>query len=132
MSVEIILPEATLPHPSCAMMHSVVHWPKCGKVSDLLVALRSYIMKMLSQLDVHLVFDRYNNHSINYKTISQLQRSRNLSLSSPLPAKEMAMRIIDTKQQLTEMARNYLIKYIPAKSNKPIITAKLLHQNKYH
>ena len=34
------------------------------------------------------------------------------------------MRVTNTKQQLIEMARNDLIKNIPAKSNKLIITAQ--------
>ena len=52
----------------------------------------------------------------------QFRRSHNLSLSSPLPVKEMAMRMTDNKQQLTEMARNDLIKNISARANKLIIT----------
>ena len=40
----------------------------------------------------------------------------------PLPGKEMAMRVTNTKQQLIEIARNDLIKNNPAKLDKLIIT----------
>ena len=52
----------------------------------------------------------------------QFYRSHNLSLSSPLAVKEMAMRMTDSKQQLIETARNDLIKNISARANKLIIT----------
>ena len=58
-----IIPKATL-IDVCEIMHSILHWTKRGKVSDLLVALRSYIVKILSQSDVYLVFDRYKDYSI--------------------------------------------------------------------
>ena len=110
------------------MMHSILHWPKGRKLSDLLVALRSYITKILSKSDVYLVFDRYKDYSIKsdtrQKRLSQFRRSHNLNLPSPLPAKEIAVRVIDTKQHVIEMARNDLIKNIPANSNKIIITTQ--------
>ena len=87
-----------------------------------------YITKTLSQSDVYLVFDRYKDYStkrnITNERLSQFRRSHNLRLSSPLQAKEIAMRVADTKQQLIEIGRNDLIKNIPAKSNKRIITAQ--------
>ena len=87
-----------------------------------------YITKTLSQSDVYLVFDRYKDYStkrnITKERLSQFRRSHNLSLSSLLQAKEIAMRVADTKQQLIEIGRNDLIKNIPAKSNKRIITAQ--------
>ena len=74
------------------------------------------------------MFDRYKDYSIKSDTrqerLSQFRQSHSLSLSSLLSAKEIAMRVTNTKQQLIEMARNDLIKNIPAKSNKLIITAQ--------
>ena len=74
------------------------------------------------------MFDRYKDYSIKSDTrqerLSQFRQSHSLSLSNPLSAKEIAMRVTNTKQQLIEMARNDLIKNIPAKSNKLIITAQ--------
>ena len=74
------------------------------------------------------MFDRYKDYSIKSDTrqerLSQFRQSHSLSLSSPLSAKEIAMRVTNTKQQLIEVARNDLIKNIPAKSNKLIITAQ--------
>ena len=57
LKVEVLMrniPEATM-IDGCAMMNSILHWPKGGKVSDLLVTLRSYITKTLSQPGVYLV-----------------------------------------------------------------------------
>ena len=53
-----IIPKATLTD-GCARMHSTLHWLKGVTVSDLLIALRSSITKVLSQSDVYLVFNRY-------------------------------------------------------------------------
>ena len=52
-----------------------------------------------------------------------LRLSHNLSLWSPITAKEMVMRVAITKHQLTEMTRNGFIKNVPAKSNQISITA---------
>ena len=93
-----------------------------------MVALRSYFTKILSQSDVDLVFDRYKDHSIKSDTrqerLSPFRRSHNLSLSSSLPAKEIAMRVTDTKQQLIEMTKNDLIKNTLGNSDKLFITAQ--------
>ena len=91
-----------------------------------MVALRSYFTKILSQSDVDLVFDRYKDHSIKSRQerLSPFRRSHNLSLSSSLPAKEIAMRVTDTKQQLTEMTKNDLIKNTLGNSDKLFITAQ--------
>ena len=97
-------------------------------MSDLLVSLRSYILKILAETDVYLVFDRYHDYSIKSDTrqerLSQFRRSHNLSSSSPLPAKEIAMKVTDTKKQLIEMAKDDLLKNIPNHLNKLIITAE--------
>ena len=66
---------------------------------------------------------RSNNSDTRQERLSQFRRLHNLSLSSPIPANTIAMRVTNTKQQLIEMAKNNLIKNIPAKSNKIIITA---------
>ena len=65
---------------------------------------------------------RSNNSDTRQERLSQFRRLHNLSLLSPLPANAIAMRVTNTKEQLTEMAKNNLIKNIPAKSNKSIIT----------
>ena len=100
VSARNIIPETTLTD-RCAMMHSILHRPKVGKVSDLLIALRSYNTKILFQSDVYLVFDKYKDCSIKLDTrqerLSQFRRLYNLSFSSPLPAKETTMRVTDTK-----------------------------------
>ena len=42
-----IIQQATM-IDGCAVMHSILHWPKDGKISDLLVTLKSYITKILT------------------------------------------------------------------------------------
>ena len=57
VSMRNIIPKATL-IDVCEIMHSILHWPKRGKVSNLLVALRSYIMKFCpSQMFISYLTD---------------------------------------------------------------------------
>ena len=70
------------------------------------------------------MFIKYLTTDIRQKKLTQFRRSRNISLLIPLPAKEITMRVTDTKQHLIEIGRNDLKKHIPAKSNKHIITAQ--------
>ena len=58
VSVRNIIPKATL-IDGCARMHSTLRWLKGVKLSNLLIAFRSSITKVLSQSDVYLVFNRY-------------------------------------------------------------------------
>ena len=99
MSARNIIPETTL-IDGCAMMHSILHKPKGGKVSDFLIALRSYSTKILFQSVVYLVFDRYKDCSIESdarrEILSHFWWLHNLSFPSPLPAKETAIRVTDT------------------------------------
>ena len=67
VSVRNIFPDAIL-IDGCAMLHSAIHWPKGGKVEDLLAGLRSYISKKLLKSDVYLIFDRYKEFSIKSDT----------------------------------------------------------------
>ena len=82
------------------MMHSILHMPKRGRYSDLLIALRSFSTKILFQSVVYLVFDRYKDCSIESdarrEILSHFWWLHNLSFPSPLPAKETAIRVTDT------------------------------------
>ena len=95
------------------MLHSAIHWPKGGKVEDLLADLRSYISKKLLKSDVYLIFDHYNEFSIKSDTrqerLDEFYCSHTLSKTSPLPAKEVTLRVIKTKMQLIEMAKADLV-----------------------
>ena len=110
------------------MLYSAVHWPKNGKVSDLLSGLRTYILRILIQSDVYLIFDRYRDFSIKSDTrqrrVNQFRCSHNLSLSSPLPAKEITLRVTKTKKQLTEIVKAFLLNNLPSIKNKLIITSQ--------
>ena len=79
----------------CAMLHAAIYWPKGGKVSDLIDGIKSCVSKYLHKSDVFLIFDRYLDFSIKSDTrierVGQFLRSHNLCLSTPLPAKEIAL-----------------------------------------
>ena len=74
-----------------------------------------YITFHTSQNVLNQIQDRKDYHN---------SKDHNLILSSPIPAKEIATRVTDTKQQLTEVLRNDLIKNISTKSNKRTIKAE--------
>ena len=67
VSVRNIFPDAIL-IDGHAMLHSAIHWPKGGKVEDLLAGLQSYISIKLLKSDVYLIFDRYKEFSIKSDT----------------------------------------------------------------
>ena len=127
VSLRNVSPDAVL-IDGCAMLHGALHWPKGGKVQDLLTAVRKYILKMLEQLDTYLIFDRYKDFSIKSDTrqgrLEQFRCSHSLQKSSPLPAKEVALRVIKTKQQLIEMVKADLMDSIPHKPKKLVITSQ--------
>ena len=83
----------------CAALYSAIHWPKGGKVSDLIEALRCYISRL---------------------------RSHSLSLSAPLPPREITMKSTKTKVQLIQLISKDLISIFTSASthNKLIITSK--------
>ena len=112
----------------CAMLHSAVHWPKGGKVDDFLAGVRYYISKKLSAADVYLIFDRYREFSIKSDTrqerLDQYRSFHTLTKTSPLPSKEVSLRVTKTKVQLTEMVKADLMENLPVFANKFIITSK--------
>ena len=127
VSVRNIFP-AAISIDGCAMLHSAIHWPKGGKVEDLLAGLRSYISKKLLKSDVYLIFDRYKEFSIKSDTrqerSDQFRCSHTLSKTSPLPAKEVTLRVIKTKMQLIGMAKSDLMNNLPSAPNKLVITSQ--------
>ena len=106
----------------CAMLHSAIHWPKGGKVDDLLAGVRHYISKKLSTADVYLIFDRYREFSIKSDTrqerLDQYRSFHTLTETNPLPSKEVVLRVTKTKVQLIEMLKTDLIKNLPVFAKK--------------
>ena len=90
---------------SCALLWSV-HWPKAGNVSNLVNVFKDYVMKFLHKSNVFSIFDRYHDCSIKGVThqdrVGNARRSHNLSLSTPLPSKEVTLHSTETKKQLIE------------------------------
>ena len=114
----------------CAALYSAIHWPKGGKVSDLIEALRCYISRLICKSDVYLIFDRYFDFSIKSDTrierLGTFLRSHSLSLSAPLPPREITMKSTKTKVQLIQLISKELISIFTSASthNKLIITSK--------
>ena len=106
----------------CTALYSAIHWPKGGKVSDLIEALRCYISKLISKSDVYLIFDRYFDFNIKSDTrierLGNLLRSHNLNLSAPLPSREITMKSTKTKVQLIQLINEELFSiFTRAKTN---------------
>ena len=127
VSTRTTVPDAII-IDGCAMLYSAIHWPKGGKVNDFLAGVRSYISNKLKKSDVYLIFDRYKEFSIKtatrQKRLDQFRCSHTLNKTSPLPSKEVTLRVTKTKAHLTEMVKADLIENLPVFSNKFIITSK--------
>ena len=82
----------------------------------------------LLKSDVYLIFDRHKESSIKsdtrQKRLDQFRCSHTLSKTSPLPAKEVTLRVIETKMQLIEMAKSDLMDNLPSAPNKLVITSQ--------
>ena len=67
---------------------------------------RSYISNKLTKSDVYLIFDRYKEFSIKSNTrqerLHQFLCSHTPNKTSPLPSKEVTLRVTKTKVQLIE------------------------------
>ena len=127
VSTRNIVPDAIL-IDGCAMLHSVIYWPKGGKVSDFLTGVRSYISNKLSKADKYLIFDRYKEFSIKSDTrkerLDQFHCSHTFSKTSLLPSKEVTLRVTKTKVQLIEIVKADLMENLSVVSSKFIITSK--------
>ena len=127
VSTRTTVPDAII-IDGCAMLYSAIHWPKGGKVNDFLAGVRSYISNKLKKSDVYLIFDRYKEFSIKtatrQKRLDQFRCSHTLNKTSPLPSKEVTLRVTKTKAHLIEMVKADLIENLPVFSNKFIITSK--------
>ena len=122
VSTRKIVPDAII-IDGCAMLHSAIHWPKGGKGNDFLAGVRSYISKKLTKSDVYLIYDRYKEFT-RQERLDQFQCSHTLNKSSPLPSKEVTLRVTKTKVQLIEMVKADMMENLLAVSNKFIITSK--------
>ena len=127
VSTRTTVPDAII-IDGCAMLYSAIHWPKGGKVNDFLAGVRSYISNKLKKSDVYLIFDRYKEFSIKtasrQKRLDQFRCCHTLNKTSPLPSKEVTLRVTKTKAHLIEMVKADLIENLPVLSNKFIITSK--------
>lgn len=66
-------------------------------------------MKFLHKSNLFLILDWYHDYSI--KTIaSDVRRSHNSSLSTPLPPKEATVQLTETKKQLIELLAEWLLR----------------------
>ena len=112
----------------CAMLHSAIHWPKGGKIEDFLEGIQFYVSSCLENADVYLIFDRYKDFSIKSDTrqerLDQFRRHHILNKTSPLPSKDIALRVTETKTQLIEMIKTHLLQNLPYSTKKFVFTSK--------
>ena len=64
---------------------------------------------------MYLVFDRYYANSIKSDTrmerLGQLNRCHNLMIGSPLPSKDIVLKVTKTKAQLISLIADNLLEY---------------------
>ena len=98
-----------------AMLHAAVYWPIGGKVLDILKGVRNYLSKYLSEVPVYLVFDRCYENSIKSDTgmerSENLRRSNNMMVVSPLPPKDVVLKVTKTKDQLISLIADDLLNH---------------------
>ena len=85
-------------------------------------------MKFLHKLNVFLIFDRYHDYSIKGIThqdrIGNACHSHNLSLSTPLPSKEVTLHSTETKKQFIKLLAEGLLKGYTNAPCEPLITSQ--------
>ena len=112
------------------MLYASIYWPKGGLVQDFVDGVKQYIIKLLRKTDVYLIFDRYRDFSIKSDTrlerIGKFQRSHSLSLTTPLPTRDVALRSIQTKVNLISLIVKELMQTIVEGSfeNKLVVTTQ--------
>ena len=98
------------------------------KGNNFLASVRCYISDKLTKSDVYLIFDRYKEFSIKSDTrqerLDQFRCSHALNKASPLPSKEVTLRVTKTKVQLIEMVKTNLMENLPVFSSKFTINSK--------
>ena len=113
VSLRTCLSENAAVLDGCALYWSV-HWPKAGNFSNLVNVFKDYIMKFPNKSNVFLIFDWYHDYSIKGFThqdhVGSTRCLHNLSLSTPLPSKEVTLHSTDTKKQLIKLLAEGLLK----------------------
>ena len=51
-----------------SMLHSSIHWPNDGLVTDLAASVEMYVSDLLQHSDVYMVFDRYFEKRLHSNT----------------------------------------------------------------
>ena len=120
------------------MLYSAIHWPKQGLVSDLIDGINKFIKNYLDTSDIYLVFDRYFSYSIKSDTrkirVGSLRRNHFLSLTSVLPAKDICLSSVKTKENLIELISSELLRRYAIKEAQHfiIITSKSKYPEEVH
>ena len=120
------------------MLHSSIHWPKDGKVEDLVNGVEQYVNKLINTSDVCIIFDRYFEKSIKSDTrrqrVEAFKRTHHLGINTPLPAKEICMSSTKTKENLIEIIASTLLERFTKKKiqHKLIVTSKDVYPEETH
>ena len=125
VSLRTCLSENAVVLNGCAFLWSV-HWPKAGNVSNLVNVFKDYVMKFLHKSNVFLIFDWHHDYSIKGVTrqdrVGNARRLHKLSLSTPLPSKEVTLHSTEKKKQLIELLAERLVKsYTNAPCEKKLV-----------
>ena len=113
----------------CAILW-VVDWPTQGLVKDFVTNVMHYVIARLKEADTLLIFDRYYVDSIKEGTRtsragSNASRQHQLSMSTPLPPKNVCLTVSKNKLQLITLICIYLrewSKQLPQNGRKLVVT----------
>ena len=105
----------------------VDHWPSQGTDQDIVRNVVSYVMGKMKDVDVYLIFDSYEDYSINgvTRTAQRKEASRHhqLSLSMHLPPQKVELAVIYNTIQLVDVIVETLLaqKHQPASTNHKLV-----------
>ena len=112
----------------CALLWNI-HWPATGTVEQYIKNLIARLNDYLKRCCVYLIFDRYLTRSTKSATRSNragmnVSRRHVLKLQTPLPSKDVVLKVTHNKTQLIKLIVQYLLDHLEDNDNELVITSK--------
>ena len=112
----------------CALLWNI-HWPATGTVEQYIKNLITRLNDYLKRCCVYLIFDRYLTRSTKSATRSNragmnVSRRHVLKLQTPLPSKDVVLKVTHNKTQLIKLIVQYLLGHLEDNDNELVITSK--------
>ena len=112
----------------CALLWNI-HWPATGTVEQYIENLITRLNDYLKRCCVYLIFDRYLTRSTKSATRSDragmnVSRRHVLKLQTPLPSKDVVLKVTHNKIQLIKLIVQYLLDHLEDNDNELVITSE--------